>query len=83
MNAGEFEIYKAVRDLKRGPTLIRYLCLVCEGYLSQFDVSVHKGVCWQCRQIYFPEPKIEPRNPEPKKATLFQLKDGRYAILLG
>lgn len=82
MNSAGLEIYKAVRRVQSDPTVIRYLCLICRGYLSDWDVRKRKGVCWRCRQIYFPVPKIEPKNPEPKKATLFQLRDGKFAIIV-
>jgi hypothetical protein len=83
MNSVELEIYQAIRQVQRGLTVIRYLCLICKGYLSDWDVKKGKAVCWKCRAIYFPPPpQIEPGNPVPQKATLLQLKDGKYAIIV-
>ena len=82
MNSDQLEIFKAVRQVQRGPTTIRYLCLICKSYLSSWDVRKQKAVCWKCRQIYFPPPKIELKNPRPQKATLLQLKDGKFAIIV-
>ena len=82
MNSAELEIYKAVRQVKSGPTIIRSLCIICKGYLSSWDVRKRKAVCWKCREISFPLPKIALKNPEPQKATLLQLKDGKFAIIL-
>jgi hypothetical protein len=82
MNSAELELFDAIRHAQRCPTVIRYLCFICKGYLSDWDVQSRKGVCWRCRKIYFPTPKVEASNPEPRKATLFQLRDGKYAIIL-
>jgi hypothetical protein len=82
MSSAELEIYKAVKQLQSGPTVIRYLCLICKGYLSSWDVRKREAVCWKCGEISFPPPKIELRNPEPQKATLLQLKDGKFAIIV-
>ena len=82
MNPAELEIYQAIREVQRGPTLIRYLCLMCKGYLSDWDVKKGKAVCWKCRTIYFPPPQIEPKKPELQRATLLQLKDGKFAIMI-
>ena len=82
MNSAELEIYKAVRQVSSGPTVIRYLCLICKGYLSSWDVRKREAVCWKCREISFPPPKIALENPEPQKATLLQLKDGKFAIIV-
>ena len=82
MNSAELEIYESVRQVQRSPTVIRYLCLICKGYLSSWDVRKQEAVCWKCRAIYFPPPQIEPKRPEPQKATLLQLKDGKFAIIL-
>ena len=82
MTSSELEIYKAVKQLQNDPTVIRYLCLICKGYLSSWDVRKQEAVCWNCREIFSPPPKIEPKNPEPQKATLLQLKDGKFAIIL-
>ena len=82
MNSAELEISEAVRQVQRGPTVIRYLCLMCKGYLSSWDVRKREAVCWKCRAIYFPPPRIELKSPEPQKATLLQLKDGKFAIIV-
>ena len=82
MNSAELEIYKAIRQLQNGPTVIRYLCLICKDYLSSWDVRKREAVCWKCRKISFPPTQIEPKNPEPKKATLLQLRDGKFAIIV-
>ena len=82
MNSAELEIYQAIREVQRGPTVIRYLCLMCKDYLSNWDVRKGKAVCWKCRTIYFPPPQIEPKKPEPPKATLLQLRDGKFAIIV-
>ena len=82
MNSAELEIYQAIREVQRGPTVIRYLCLVCKDYLSNGDVKKGKAVCWKCRTIYFPPPRIEPKKPELQRATLLQLRDGKFAIIV-
>ena len=82
MSSAELEIYQAIRQLKSTPTVIRSLCLICKEYLNDWDVQAHKAVCWKCRRISFQKSKIELPNPEPKKATLFQLRDGKYAIVI-
>ena len=82
MNPTEIEIYRAIRPVRNGPTLIRYLCLICESYLSDWDVQARKAVCWRCRKSYFPTRKVEAKDPEPKKSTLFQLRDGKFAIVV-
>jgi hypothetical protein len=82
MNSAEIEINSAARQIQSEPTIIRYLCLICKDYLSFWDVRTRKAVCWKCREIYFPPPKIEPKNLEPQKATLLQLKDGKFAIIV-
>jgi hypothetical protein len=82
MNSAELEIYKAVKQAQSGSTVIRSLCLICKDYLNDWDVQAHKALCWKCRRTYFPTPKVEAKDPEPKKATLFQLRDGKYAIIV-
>ena len=82
MALAELEIFNAIRQVQRGPTIIRYLCFICKDYLNAWDVQAHKAVCWKCRRISFQKSKIELPNPEPKKATLFQLRDGKYAIVI-
>ena len=74
------EIYKAIRQVWHGPTVIRYLCLICKDYLNDWDVKAGKAVCWKCRKTYWPKPKVE-EKPEPKKPEMIQLKDGRYALI--
>ncbi len=82
MNSAEIEMHRAVRQIQSEPTVIRYLCLICKDYLGGWDVIKREAVCWKCREIYFLPPKIEPKNPEPQKATLLQLKDGKFAIIV-
>ena len=82
MNSAELEIYQAIRQVHQGPTVIRYLCLICKNYLSDWDIRKRKAVCWKCRAIYFPPPKIEPKKPELQKASLLQLRDGKFAIII-
>ena len=82
MNLAEYEIYNAIREVQKGPAIIRYICLICKGYLSDWDNQKGYAICWRCRSVYCPTPKVEVRNPEPKKATLVQLKDGKHAIIL-
>ena len=82
MNPAQFEIGEAIRKAQRGHTIIRYLCLICKGFLNDWDVEKGYAICWRCRRIYSPIPKVEEAKPEISKATLLQLKDGRYAILL-
>jgi hypothetical protein len=82
MNAAEMEIYRAVKEVQGGPVIIRHTCIICKDYLKDWDVRRGCGMCWDCRQIYFPAPKVEEKTSEPRKATLFQLKDGKYMIIL-
>jgi hypothetical protein len=62
MNSAELEIYQAIKEVQRGPTVIRYLCLICKGYLRDWDVKKGKAVCWKCRAIYFPPPQTHFRQ---------------------
>jgi len=32
MNSAELEIFDAIRQVRRGPRVIRYLCFICKGY---------------------------------------------------
>jgi len=82
MNSAEYEVYKAIREVQREPETIRYLCLICKGYISDLDSQKGYAMCWRCRSASFPTPKVEAMNPEPRKATVVQLKDGRQAIIL-
>jgi len=82
MNLAEFEVYSAIREVQMGPAIIRYICLICKDYLSDWDNQKGYAICWRCRRVYSPTPKVEVRNPELKKATLVQLKDGKQAIIL-
>ena len=84
MNSAELEIYQAIREAQRRPAVMRYLCLICKGYLSDWDVLNGKAVCWECRNIHFVPPKIELLGPQqvPQKATLLQLRDGKFAIIV-
>ena len=82
MNSDRFEIYNAIREAQSGPTIIRYLCLICKGDVSDWDIQKGYAICWRCRRIYSPTQKVEEKKPEFRKATLLQLKDGKYAVLL-
>ncbi len=79
MNSTELEIYQAIRQVQKGPTIIRYLCSICKDYLNEWDVKGRKAVCWKCRKAYWPKPKEE-EVQEPRRPRLVQLKDGLYAI---
>lgn len=80
MNTQQLEIDKAVRQIWYGPTVIRYLCLICKTYLNDWDVKAGKAVCWRCRKTYWPKPKEAEKVQEPRQPRLVQLKDGLYAI---
>ena len=82
MNSTELEIDQAIREAQRGPAVIRYLCLICKGYLNDWDLRIGEAVCRKCRAIYFPPPLIEPKGPKLQNATLLQLKDGKFAIVV-
>ena len=82
MDLAQFEIEQAIRKVHTGPEVIRPICVICKDCLNDWDVRKRYAVCLKCRGLYFPEPKIEPVNPGPKKAELFQLKDGKYVIML-
>ena len=82
MNAAEFEIYDAVRQAQGSPAIMRHTCTICKQYLKSWDVQRGYAICWSCRSVYFPAPKVEEKKPEFKKAILVQLRDGKYAIFL-
>ncbi len=82
MNTGEIEIYEAIREEQSGPTVIRHLCFFCKTCLADWEVQKGRGVCWRCIRMYFPTPVIPEESPGPRKAILFQLKNGKYVILL-
>ena len=82
MNAAEIEIYDAVRQVQVGPGIIRRTCIICRECLQDWDVQRGFAICWSCRSIYFPAPKVEEKKAEPRKATLFRLQDGKYMVLL-
>jgi len=82
MNAGEVEIYEAVRQVQGSPAIIRHTCIICKEYLRDWDVHGGYAVCWRCRSVYFPAPKVEEEKPELKRAILVQLRGGKYAIFL-
>jgi len=82
MNASEIEIYNAVRKVQGGPAIIRHTCIICKEYLRDWDVHRGYAICWGCRRVYFPAPKVEEKKADLKRAILVQLKDGRYVILL-
>ncbi len=81
MNSGEIEIYEAIRKVQEGPTVIRAVCIACEELLTIWDVQNEYAICGICRSIYFPPPKVEQRKAEPK-ATVIQLRGGKYAIII-
>ena len=54
MNSAELEIYQAIRQVQRGPTVIRYLCLICKGYLSDWDVRKGKGCLLEVQSDLLP-----------------------------
>jgi hypothetical protein len=82
MNPSEIEIYNAVRKVQDGPVIIWHTCIICKEYLRHRDVHRGCAICWGCRRLYFPVPKVLEKKADLKKAILVQLKDGRYAILL-
>ena len=81
MNSAEIEISNAIRKAQRGPTIIRQICILCKDCLADWDLRRGFAICWRCREFYCPVPKVEQKKADPK-ATLLQLKDGRYVILL-
>jgi len=82
MNSVNYEVYNAIKDAQKGPETIRYVCLFCKNFLSGWDVREGRAVCSTCSSIYFPLPKIEAKKSGLQKATLFQLDDGRFAIIV-
>ena len=82
MNATEVEISDAVRQVQVGPAMIRHICIICKEYLSDWETHRGYAVCWSCKSVYFPAPKVEEKREEPKKATLVQLRDGKHVIFL-
>jgi len=79
MNAQQLEIDRAIREVQRGPTVIRYTCLICKKYLNEWDVKDGKAVCWKCRELSFPTSRVE-KVPESKQPRLVPMKNGLYAI---
>ena len=79
MNTQELEIDRAIREIQRGPTVIRYTCLICKKYLNEWDVKAGKAVCWKCRKLYSPKQEVE-KVTEPKQPRLVPMKNGLYAI---
>jgi len=82
MNTGEVEIYNAIRQAQNGPAIIRYKCIICKEYLSDWETNRGYAVCWSCKGVYFPAPKVEEKRARPQKATLVQLRDGKYIVIL-
>jgi hypothetical protein len=82
MNSAELEIYKAVRQAKYGPTILRQVCIICKHYLNEWDLKSKKAVCWYCRKKFFPEPKPVEKQPEGKLLRLVPQPDGSYAIII-
>ncbi len=83
MNMEQFEIEKAIRQVRHGPTTMRYICLICKSYLNEWDVKAGKAVCWKCRKAIWPKPTVEEKTSEVKQPRLVQIKDGLYAIGIG
>ena len=81
MNSAEIEIRNAIKEAQRGPTIIKQICIICKDCLGDSDLQRGYAICRRCREFYCPAPKVEQKKAEPK-ATLLQLKDGRYVILL-
>ena len=81
MKMAQLEIYKAVRKVQSGPTIIRQVCIICKHYLNKWDIKSKKAVCWYCRKKFFPEPLPAEKQPEAKQFRLVQQKDGLYAII--
>ena len=82
MNSTELEIYQAIRQAQRGPTIIRYLCPICKDYLNEWDAKASKTICWKCRKTCWPKPKVEEKNLEPKRPRLVPMKDGSWAVMV-
>ena len=80
MNSNEFEIYNAIRDVQRGPTIIRYLCCICKDYLNDWDVKSGKAICWRCRKTYWPKPRVGKRTTEPGQPRLVQPHDDLHEM---
>ena len=78
MNSAEMEICRAVGAV-RGDWVVRSLCLFCGECLGELDAG---AVCSPCMEVFFPVPRVEVAPSGPRKASLFRLSDGRYAILL-
>jgi len=76
MNTQQLEIEGAIRQIWRGPTVLRYTCPVCKKYLGEWDVKAGKTICWKCRKTYWPKPKVEKRDVGTGLPNLVQLKDG-------
>jgi hypothetical protein len=68
MNASETEIYDAIREVQAGPAIIRHICIICKEYLSDWDTHEGYAICWSCRRVYFPVPKVEEAKPELARA---------------
>ena len=82
MNSCELEIYKAMRQVQSGPTIIRQLCLICKNYLNEWDVKARYAVCWKCRKTCWPKPQQSETVEQPKHPRLVPLRDGLYAIAI-
>ena len=81
MNSAEYEVWSAIREVQKDPVILRYICLICKGYISDWDSQKGYAICWKCRRALFPTPKVE-RNPELPRASVIHLKDGRHAIIV-
>jgi len=59
MNSAEYEIYDAIRAVQKEPVSIRYICLICRGYISDWDARKGYAICWRCRRALYPARKVE------------------------
>ena len=70
MNMAEYEVYKAIREVQKEPDSIRYICLFCKKYLSDWDNRKGYAICWRCRRVYSPTLKVEAGNRKPRQAII-------------
>ena len=82
MNSAErMEILRAISAAQESPAVIRRLCIICKDVMTDWEAGKGYAMCGRCMSVCFPAPKVEQRREEPK-ATVFQLKDGKYAIIV-
>ena len=56
MNSANSEISNAIREAQSDrTTVLRYVCLVCKEYLSDWDVESGRAICLECKHKYWPE----------------------------